>query len=197
VAGDAWKKLITAQGEGLHVLMPPTTSPSLLGMVARMKARLLREGEASTLERACTRPGARRRADGVRRGGHHAPRLQPRPTSCCRSTATSSPPTATTWPTPASGPRRAASPCPARSSRASTRSKRPTRSTGTAADHRFRTKSSEIPAVAFALAKALGVGGADLGDALASHDPAAFVKNGKKWLQIVAKDLQAPVVAAS
>lgn len=63
--------------------------------------------------------------------------------------------------------------------------------TGTAADHRFRTKSSDIPAVAFALAKQLGIGaGTDLGTALSSHSAAAFEKNGKKWLEIIAKDLQ-------
>ncbi len=64
--------------------------------------------------------------------------------------------------------------------------------TGTAADHRFRTKSSDIPAVAFALGKALGVGGgSELADAVGSHGSDAFVKNGKKWLEIVARDLQA------
>jgi MoCo/4Fe-4S cofactor protein with predicted Tat translocation signal len=64
-------------------------------------------------------------------------------------------------------------------------------STGTAADHRFRTKSSEIPAVAFALAKALGVGASsDLGKALETHAPGAFEKGGKKWLEVIAKDLQ-------
>ncbi|MCK5943262.1 MAG: hypothetical protein KAI24_14880, partial [Planctomycetes bacterium] len=63
--------------------------------------------------------------------------------------------------------------------------------TGGAADHRFRTKSSDIPAVAFALAKQLGVGGgSDLQGALSSHSAAAFEKNGKKWLEEIAKDLQ-------
>jgi MoCo/4Fe-4S cofactor protein with predicted Tat translocation signal len=63
--------------------------------------------------------------------------------------------------------------------------------TGTAADHRFRIKSSEIANVAFALAKALGVGaGSDLATAVAGQQTAAFEKNGKKWLEIVAKDLQ-------
>ncbi len=63
--------------------------------------------------------------------------------------------------------------------------------TGTAADHRFRTKAGEIPAVAFALAKALGAGaGSDLANALDAHSPAAFEKNGKKWVEVIAKDLQ-------
>ena len=63
--------------------------------------------------------------------------------------------------------------------------------TGTAADHRFRTKSSEIPAVAFALAKALGIGaGTDLEQALSSYSAANFEKNGKQWLEVIAQDLQ-------
>lgn len=64
--------------------------------------------------------------------------------------------------------------------------------TGTAADHRFRTRASEIPAVAGALAKALKVGdGSELANALAAFGSEAFVKNGKNWLEAVAKDLQA------
>jgi molybdopterin-containing oxidoreductase family iron-sulfur binding subunit len=64
--------------------------------------------------------------------------------------------------------------------------------TGTAADHRFRTKAGDIAAVAFALAKALGAGaGSDLPNALDAHDPAAFEKNGKKWVEAIAKDLRA------
>ncbi|MFK7739462.1 MAG: TAT-variant-translocated molybdopterin oxidoreductase [Planctomycetota bacterium] len=63
--------------------------------------------------------------------------------------------------------------------------------TGTAADHRFRTKSGDIAEVAFALAKALGVGGgSDLASALNSYDPASFEKKGKKWVEILAADLQ-------
>jgi len=63
--------------------------------------------------------------------------------------------------------------------------------TGTAADHRFRTKASEIAGVAFALGKALGVGaGSDVAAALDAHTPSAFEKNGKKWVEAIAKDLQ-------
>jgi len=63
--------------------------------------------------------------------------------------------------------------------------------TGTAADHRFRTKAGDVPAVAFALAKALGAGaGSDLASALDAHPPAAFEKNGKRWVEAIAKDLQ-------
>ncbi|HEB52029.1 MAG TPA: 4Fe-4S dicluster domain-containing protein, partial [bacterium] len=52
--------------------------------------------------------------------------------------------------------------------------------------------SGDIPAIAFALAKALGVGaGNDLQAALAGHDPKAFEHKGKQWLPIVARDLQA------
>ena len=64
--------------------------------------------------------------------------------------------------------------------------------TGVAADHRFRTRSGDVAGVAFALARALGVGvGSDLDTRLSTHNPAAFEKNGKKWLEILARDLQA------
>jgi molybdopterin-containing oxidoreductase family iron-sulfur binding subunit len=62
--------------------------------------------------------------------------------------------------------------------------------TGTAADHRFRMRSSEIPAAVFALAAALGIGG-DVGVAAAAHKSDAYQKGGKNWLQAIAKDLQA------
>ncbi|MCK5941852.1 MAG: TAT-variant-translocated molybdopterin oxidoreductase, partial [Planctomycetes bacterium] len=36
--GDAGQDLLNKQGQGLHVVMPPTTSPSLLAAVGRMKS---------------------------------------------------------------------------------------------------------------------------------------------------------------
>ncbi|HZN41347.1 MAG TPA: TAT-variant-translocated molybdopterin oxidoreductase [Planctomycetota bacterium] len=63
--------------------------------------------------------------------------------------------------------------------------------TGTAADHRFRTKSGDIPAVTFALANALGVGkGTGLAQALEKHPAAPFAKDGKPWIEVLARDLQ-------
>jgi len=63
--------------------------------------------------------------------------------------------------------------------------------TGTAADHRFRTKSGDIAAVAFALASALGVGkGQALGQAVEKHPAAPFTKDGKPWIEVLARDLQ-------
>ncbi|MCA8977858.1 MAG: TAT-variant-translocated molybdopterin oxidoreductase, partial [Planctomycetes bacterium] len=63
--------------------------------------------------------------------------------------------------------------------------------TGAAADHRFRMRAGDIPGAAYALAKALGVGNGDaLGTELGKHDPAAFTKNGKNWLEAMARDLQ-------
>ena len=63
--------------------------------------------------------------------------------------------------------------------------------TGTAADHRFRTKSGDIAAVTFALANALGVGkGQALGQAVEKHPAAPFTKDGKPWVEVLARDLQ-------
>lgn len=64
--------------------------------------------------------------------------------------------------------------------------------TGTMADHRFRVRAQELPGVVFALAAALGVGqGADLGAALQAHKEHAFTSRGRNWIDAVAKDLQA------
>ncbi|GAB4136012.1 MAG: TAT-variant-translocated molybdopterin oxidoreductase [Planctomycetota bacterium] len=64
--------------------------------------------------------------------------------------------------------------------------------TGTAADHRFRLRSSGIPGVALALAAELGVDrGGPLGNALASRPRGEYRKNGKDWLSIAARDLAA------
>ncbi len=64
--------------------------------------------------------------------------------------------------------------------------------TGTAADHRFRVRASDIPAVAFALANECGVGaGTELATAVAAHGSEGFTKNGKPWLKALADDLKA------
>ena len=64
--------------------------------------------------------------------------------------------------------------------------------TGTAADHRFRMRSLDIPGAVMALAAELGVGvGGELGAALQASKGKTFQKNGKNWLPILAKDLQA------
>ena len=63
--------------------------------------------------------------------------------------------------------------------------------TGAAADHRFRMRASDIPAVAFALAAGLGVGnGNELGTELDKHDKAGFTRAGKNWVDAIIKDLQ-------
>jgi MoCo/4Fe-4S cofactor protein with predicted Tat translocation signal len=179
------------QGEGLHVLMPPTTSPSLLAAVARMKngsfpkARfhtwqpLNRDNElnGSTMAfgKAVTPIYDLTKADVVLSLD-----------SDFLATDGNSLHNARDW---ASRRREPVAGKPL--SRLYVVESHYT-TTGTAADHRFRTRSSDVPAVAFALAKALGLGtGTDLERALASHSPAAFEKNGKKWVEILAKDLQA------
>jgi hypothetical protein len=161
--------------------MPPTTSPSLLGMVARMKASSLPEGEVPHTGAPCiatrTSPARRwrsarwSRAPRLHQGRRRAVARQRLP-GHRRQRARQRPPV---------GRDAAASPCPARRSRASTRSS-DLHVDRHAADHRFRTKSSEIPAVVFALAKALGVGGADLGDALATPRSARRVRQERQEL---------------
>ena len=191
VAGEAWTKLINAQqGEGLHVLLPLTTSPSLLGMVARMKAGSFAKAKFhhwSALHRDQDLEGAKMAFGAVVSTHHDFAKADVVLSLDSDFLATDGNVLANArqW----AEMRR--EPVPGKKISRLYAVEATYTSTGTAADHRFRTKSSEIPAVVFALAKALGVGGADLGDALASHDPAAFVKNGKNWLQIVAKDLQA------
>jgi molybdopterin-containing oxidoreductase family iron-sulfur binding subunit len=184
------------RGEGLHVLMPPTSSPSLLAAIAAMrngnfpKARfhtwhaLHNDNELAGAQIAFGKPLATHYdfakadvvlaldSDFLANDGNHL-----------RS--------ARQW---AEG-RRAPD---AKKLQAAGRKlsrlyvvESTYTTTGTAADHRFRTKASDIGAVAFALAKVLGVGaGTDLERALAGHSAAQFEKNGKKWLEIVARDLQ-------
>ena len=60
--------------------------------------------------------------------------------------------------------------------------------TGTMADHRFRVRAQDVAEVAKALAAELGVGG-DL--AAVVQKSAKFTHNGKNWVEIVAKDLNA------
>ena len=52
-------------------------------------------------------------------------------------------------------------------------------------------RASDIPAAAFALAAALGIGeGNDLGNELAKHPKDGYTRNGKNWIDAIAKDLQ-------
>ena len=193
---EQWKKLVNAQGEGLHVLLPLTSSPSLQGKIAGMKAGAMAkakfhfwnalhlDNELEGAQMAFGEPVATHHdfskaevvlsldSDFLASDGNNL-------VSARQWADTRREPDAKTL--EASG-RKLSRLYVVESSYTTT---------GTAADHRFRTKSGEIPAVAFALAKALGVTGADLGDALASYGSAGFTtKAGKNWLDAVAKDLQ-------
>ena len=184
------------QGEGLHVVMPPTTSPSLLAAVARMKNGSFPKARFHTwspLHHDNELAGARL-AFGKPVATHHdfaKADVILSLDSDFLATDGNSLRSARQWATrrreaakAADNPDQTLSRLYAVESVFST--------TGTAADHRFRTKSGDVPAVAFALAKALGIGGgSDLEQALATHSPAAFQKNGKNWLEIVARDLTA------
>ncbi len=182
--------LVVKKGEGLHVLMPPTTSPSVLAAVAAMKngnftkARfhswhaLHADNEVAGAKLAFGKAVATHHdfakadvvvaldSDFLANDGNHL-----------RS--------ARQW---ADGRR---APVPGKKLSRLYVVESTYTTTGTAADHRFRTKAGDVASVAFALAKALGVGASsDLERALAAHSPAAFEKNGKKWLEVIARDLQ-------
>ncbi len=183
------KDIATKQGDGLHVLMPPTSSPSILATIARIKngnypkARfhhwhaLHHDAELAGAQLAFGRPVATQleldKADVVLAldcdflGADGNNLRHARQWSAAR--------------------------------RAPVKGKKLSRLyavessytvTGTAADHRFRTKASDVAAVTFALAKALGVGaGSPLDQALVAHPPAAFDRGGKKWVEVMARDL--------
>ena len=180
-------ELITKKGEGLHVLMPPSTSPSLLAAIDRMKkgsftkarfhmwSPLNSDNELQGAEMAFGKAMSTHyefgKADVILSLDHDFLATNGNNLRDARNWASRR------------GQAKDLNRLYAVESIFST--------TGTAADHRFRQKSGDIPAVAFALAKAMGIGaGTDLAGALAPHDASAFEKNGKKWLEIIAKDLQ-------
>jgi MoCo/4Fe-4S cofactor protein with predicted Tat translocation signal len=188
--GEADKDLVSIkQGEGLHVLMAPTSSPSILAAIARMKngsfpkARfhfwhaLHRDNELAGAQLAFGKPVAThhdfRKADVVLSLDSD---FLANDGNSLRS--------ARHW---------------AETRRAPAKGKKLSRlyvvesafsTTGTAADHRFRMRSSDVAALAMALAKALGVGG-EIDGAVAALPAKSYQKNGKDWLAAVAKDLLA------
>ena len=189
--GEASKDLVNVQkGEGLHVLMPATSSPSLQAAIARIKngslpkarfhswSALHHDNEIAGAQLALGKPLA------VHYDFSKA-EVVVALDSDFLATDGNNLRNARQW---------------ADTRREPVKGKKLSRlyaveasytSTGTAADHRFRMKSGEIPGVAFALAKALGLGsGTDLEKALAAHNPATFEKSGKKWVEVLARDLQ-------
>lgn len=190
-ASEAAKDLVNLQGEGLHVLLPTSTSPSLWAAVARMKNGSLPKARFHTwnaLHQDQELAGAQLAFGRAVATQHDLARADVVLSldSDFLATDGNNLRNARAW---------------AERRRVPAKGKQLARlyvvestytTTGTAADHRFRTRSGDVPAVAFALAKALGVGtGTELERALGAHSPAAFEKNGKKWLEVVARDLQA------
>jgi len=187
VDGDEYADLLNKQGQGMHVVMPPSTSPTLLAAVAKMKSGSFPKAKFHTwspLNQDNALQGAEM-AFGKPMSAHYDYEAADVIVSLdCDFLATEGDniKSASEW-----GKRRAQAQNLNRlyvvESIFST--------TGTAADHRFRTKSGDIAGVAFALAKQIGVGsGSNLQGALNSHSAAAFEKNGKKWVEEIAKDLQ-------
>jgi MoCo/4Fe-4S cofactor protein with predicted Tat translocation signal len=186
----AAKQIATKQGEGLHVLMPPTSSPSVLAAIARIKSAtypkarfhhwhaLHHDRELAGAQLAFGKPVATHHdftkadvvlaldCDFLGADGNNLRHARQ-------------------W----SEGRRAPAPGKKLSRLYAVESTYTV--TGTAADHRFRTKSSDIAGVAFALAKALGVGAStELDKQLSAYPAAQFDRGGKKWVEIVARDLQ-------
>jgi len=177
------------QGEGLHVVMAPTTSPSLLAQIARMKGGSFPKARFhswTALHRDNEHAGAQM-AFGKAVATHYdfsKAEVVLSLDSDFLAADGNNLRSARDWATRRKEGKTASRLYAVESCYTTT---------GTAADHRFRTKSGDIPGVAFALAKQLGIGaGSDLQGALGAHDAAKFTdKNGKKWLEVVAKDLQA------
>jgi molybdopterin-containing oxidoreductase family iron-sulfur binding subunit len=185
------KDLVNKQGEGLHFLMPPTSSPATTALIERMTT--------STFPKARFHFWAPLHADNELEGSQ---------LSFGRAVATHYDLTnadvvvsldsdfletdgnnlrnARQW----GAARRAPKPG-AKLSRLYCVEATYT-STGTAADHRFRVRASDIPAVAFALANECGVGaGTELATAVAAHPADQFQKNGKAWVKTIADELKA------
>jgi molybdopterin-containing oxidoreductase family iron-sulfur binding subunit len=185
------KELTVKQGEGLHIVLPPHSSPTLQAAVARMKAGGLAKARIHTwspLNRDNERAGAQLvfgkavathfdfanadvvvslDSDFLATDGNHLRNAR-------------------AW------AQTRKEPVPGKKLSRLYVVESTYSTTGTAADHRFRTKAGDIAGVAFALAKALGAGsGSELAAALDAHSPAAFEKHGKKWVEVIAKDLQA------
>ncbi|MBK8099202.1 MAG: TAT-variant-translocated molybdopterin oxidoreductase [Planctomycetes bacterium] len=179
------KELVTKKGAGLHVLMAPTTSPSLLAMIGKTKETfpqakfhfwepLHRDEELAGAAAAFGRPVDTQhdfgKADVVVSLDSDFLALDGNALNAGNA-----------WGTRRRNPR---------SGQPMTRLyvvEACYSTTGTAADHRFRVRGSDIAQAAFAIAAALGVGG----DAAKAHQNATFQKNGKNWLPIVIRDLQA------
>jgi molybdopterin-containing oxidoreductase family iron-sulfur binding subunit len=183
---DATSDLVAKQGAGLHICMPPSTSPSLLAAVKRIKEGSFPKSKFHTwspLNSDNVLQGAEM-AFGKRMATHYdftKADVVVSLDSDFLDNENGNLVNAHQW-----GQRRKE----AKNLNRLYAIESIFSGTGVAADHRFRTKSGDIPGVAFALAKALGVSGGDLTAALSSHDASAFEKDGKKWLEIIAKDLQ-------
>ncbi|MGE3173310.1 MAG: TAT-variant-translocated molybdopterin oxidoreductase [Planctomycetota bacterium] len=175
---------MTNQGAGLHVLMPPTTSPSLLAMIGKVKSEFpeARFHYWEPIHRDEVTAGA------------VAAFTAPVETSVdfgkARVVASfdcdflgldgNSLRSARDW----GRARRAPAPGAPMSRLYMFESCYST--TGTAADHRFRMKPQDVTAAVLQLAAELGVGqGNDLGAALAAH------KKPSTWAAALAKDLRA------
>jgi MoCo/4Fe-4S cofactor protein with predicted Tat translocation signal len=185
------KELVHKQGEGLHVLIPPSGSPALQAMVQKIKTGSFPKARFHTWaplhndQELAGSTMAFGRAVATHYDLAQADVLVSLDSDCLDSDGNNLR-NARAWATT----RR--EPVPGKKISRLYVVESTFSTTGTAADHRFRTRASDIPAVAFALAKALGVGANnELATALGTHPADAFVSKGKKWVEVLAKDLQA------
>jgi MoCo/4Fe-4S cofactor protein with predicted Tat translocation signal len=185
------KELLNKQGDGLHIVMPPSASPTLQSMVARIKGGSFPKARFHTWTavHADQEIAGAQKAFGRPLTTHYdfskADVVLSLDSDFLASEGNNLR-NARAW----GQTRREPKPGQKLSRLYVVESVFST--TGTAADHRFRTRTIDIPAVAGALAKALAVGGgSDLANALGAFGSESFVKNGKNWLEAIAKDLQA------
>ncbi|MCA8948636.1 MAG: TAT-variant-translocated molybdopterin oxidoreductase [Planctomycetes bacterium] len=176
---------IAKQGDGMHFLVPPTTSPALQALIAKIqsgampKARfhfwtpLHADEELAGARIAFNKPVATQYS-------YDQATVILSLDSDFLATAGESLRSARQW----AETRRVPAPGKAISRLYVVESSYST--TGAAADHRFRLRSGGVAALAFALCKALGASG-DFGN----QPTDGYTKNGKNWFNAVVKDLQA------
>ncbi len=185
------KELAPKQGEGLHVLMPPTSSPSVQALIERIQSTTFPKARFHTWSplHADNEIEGSKLAFGRAVATHYDLTNADVVVSLASDfleTDGNNLRQARQW----AQTRRAPQPGASLSRLYCVETTYTT--TGTAADHRFRVRASDLPAVAFALAREVGAGnGTELANAVASHGADAFQKNGKSWLKELARDLMA------
>ncbi|MCR9244457.1 MAG: TAT-variant-translocated molybdopterin oxidoreductase [bacterium] len=185
---------IAKQGEGYHFLVPPSSSPTMQGLIRRLKSSIMSKARFHTwapIHDDNALAGARLAFGRPLNASFHFSRKDSAGNDTMLADVVVSLDSdflATDGDTLRNARQWAATrkaPAPGQKISRLYTVEAGYSTTGAASDHRFRLKASAIPGAVFALAKALGVSG-DYG-----NQPAAnYTKNGKNWLEAIAKDLQ-------